>query len=344
MSTPTKKTVRKTTKKATKKKQDKFITLAEIEEIACEGFLYNFVVLPTIDVEIVKSPKNPARKALRFEDRVNVELSNDGRIGYDNTELSSVKPFCWIESENEAAGLRKKDALLRYYVLVKQDQNGVAHKILRPNKMKEWLALACEDIADAPNPGDLNGSKDNESDWISTQVLQDRLELHEVRIADLLLEKHAFQEKADASKQHFEDLAVDLETLAEKATSASKSAVLELAAGLEALKQKAIKASKGVVQEPQGEEIAADEEKAEKLKKQIAVELQREAKAGKEDVDWFDFYHTSIFEMLSLQAKVIRLEKRNRELKQKLDRSALELDEEFERELESELEKAFEQS
>jgi hypothetical protein len=112
-------------------------TFTRIEAYAMENFRQDYLRLPAVKVELVKS--DPTK--LRIEDQVDITVSPQNDLHFNPDQLRQLKPFCWVDVSFEQ--YQKMDALLTYYVLVKY--NDIVG--FRSPYFSDDFRLACADVA-----------------------------------------------------------------------------------------------------------------------------------------------------------------------------------------------------
>lgn len=116
-------------------------TLAKLEAYAYEHFREDYIRLPAVKIERVKSDYNK----LRINDQVDITVSPEKDLLFNPDQLKQLEPFCWINVSFEQH--QKTYALLTYYVLVKYPYTDVAR--IRSSYFTDDFKLACADVANA---------------------------------------------------------------------------------------------------------------------------------------------------------------------------------------------------
>jgi hypothetical protein len=112
-------------------------TLTKLEAYANENFREDYLRLPAVKIERVKSDYTK----LRIEDQVDITVSPQKNLHFNPDQLRQLKPFCWVNVSFEQ--YQKMDALLTYYVLVKY--NDIAR--IRSSWFTDDFRSACADVA-----------------------------------------------------------------------------------------------------------------------------------------------------------------------------------------------------
>ncbi|KAF3003610.1 hypothetical protein E8E13_007270 [Curvularia kusanoi] len=117
-----------------------FNTLTELKAYANEHFPDDFSKLPAVKIESLQD--SYGRKSIRFGDRVNVHIDDNGIVSYMASELEEIEPFSWVSNGNWN-GISKRDALLRYYCFTKYEDADLVQTSIFIRDFKN----ACADLA-----------------------------------------------------------------------------------------------------------------------------------------------------------------------------------------------------
>ena len=97
-----------------------FTTLEQLKKHADRYFPEDFSRLPSTHVEYAGCP-NRGEHLVRLENQVDVTYTSIGELKYEDSQLTHLKPFCWLTSGTDYERRRKKDILLLYYISSKNN-------------------------------------------------------------------------------------------------------------------------------------------------------------------------------------------------------------------------------
>ena len=123
-----------------------FAPLEQLKKHADRYFPEDFSRLPSMHVEYAGCP-NRGEHLVRLENQVDVTYTSIGELKYEDSQLTHLKPFCWLTSGTDHEKRRKKDILLLYYISSKN--NPLCLLGILGLDVTRTFRSACKEIADA---------------------------------------------------------------------------------------------------------------------------------------------------------------------------------------------------
>lgn len=145
-----------------------YTTHEKLKQHARRHFPEAFSRLPSIQFEYVD--RNSGGYLVRLENQVDITYTIMGKTKYKDSQLTHLKPFCWLTSGTDYERRCKKDILLSYYISSED-----ARVSLSGHEITGTFRSACEEIADALQA--TKAAVDDPTKWSITVAAQPQIQI-----------------------------------------------------------------------------------------------------------------------------------------------------------------------